>query len=115
AVQSSQITLIAGEVMALEPGEKGKNVVAHIRRRGLSTSEELEVARVYDCGGVAVNIFNSSNPVIQKLVASGRARPDPLRIGLEVTAGCAVVAEDGQASRRLFAIGPLTRSQFFEI
>lgn len=115
AVASSQITLIAGEVTALEAGRDGEGVVAHIRRRGLSASEELEVARVYDCGGVTVDIFKSSNPVIQELVASGRARPDPLHIGLDVTPGCAVVGADGRPSRRLFAIGPLTRSQFFEI
>ena len=115
AVESSQITLIAGEVMGLDAGRDGEGVIAHIRRRGLGTSEELDVARVYDCGGVAVNIAKSSNPVNQKLVASGRARPDPLRIGPEVTPGCAVVAVDGRPSRRLFAVGPLTRGQFFEI
>ncbi|RDE08584.1 FAD/NAD(P)-binding protein [Pelagibacterium lacus] len=115
AVASSQITLIAGEVIGLDAASEGEGVVAHVRRRGLGISEELEVARVYDCGGVAVNIAKSSNPVIQNLVASGKARPDPLRIGLEVTPGCAVVAADGRPSRRLFAVGPLTRGQFFEI
>jgi uncharacterized NAD(P)/FAD-binding protein YdhS len=53
--------------------------------------------------------------LIQRLVASGRVRPDPLRIGIEVTPDCAVVDADGHASRRIFAVGPLTRSQFFEI
>ncbi|WP_332718273.1 FAD/NAD(P)-binding protein [Pelagibacterium mangrovi] len=115
AAESSQLTLIAGEYLGVEREPEGKDVVATIRRRGLTETEELQVARVYDCGGVSVNIFQSSNPLIQRLVASGRVRPDPLRIGLEVTSDCAVVDAEGHASRRIFAVGPLTRSQFFEI
>lgn len=114
AVESSQITLIAGEFLGLEAGE-GSGVTATIRRRGLTTTEAMDVARVYDCGGVAVNVSQSSNPVIQKLVSAGKARPDAMRIGLDVTRDCAVVDRDGHASGRLFAVGPLTRSQFFEI
>lgn len=115
AVEESQITLIAGEVVGLEPGPADEGVTAHVRRRGASTSEPLEAARVYDCGGVAVDVFKSSNPVMQNLIAAGKARPDPLRIGLDVTPGCAVIDQNGVPSRRLFAVGPLTRSQFFEI
>lgn len=115
AVDNSQITLVAGEFTGLRPNPDGNGVLATIRRRGLMESEEIEIARVYDCGGVAVDIYKSSNPVIQHLVASGKARPDPLHIGLDVSRGCAVIDRDGHASTRLFAVGPLTRSQFFEI
>jgi uncharacterized NAD(P)/FAD-binding protein YdhS len=38
-----------------------------------------------------------------------------LRIGLEVAPDCAIVDRNGSPSRRLFAIGPLTRAAFWEI
>jgi uncharacterized NAD(P)/FAD-binding protein YdhS len=75
----------------------------------------LRVARVYDCGGVTNDVDQSSNPLIRQLVADGRARPDRLHIGLDVTTDCALVGADGAPSKRLFAIGPLTRGTFFEI
>lgn len=115
AVDSSQITLIAGEFTGLRANPDGNGVLATIRRRGLMEAEEIDIARVYDCGGVAVDVYKSSNPVIQHLVASGMARPDPLHIGLDVTDGCAVIDNQGRPSKRLFAVGPLTRSQFYEI
>jgi uncharacterized NAD(P)/FAD-binding protein YdhS len=114
AVADSQITLIAGEFLGLGANPEG-GVTATIRRRGLSHTEDLDVARVYDCGGVAVNIFKSSNSVVQSLVAQGKARPDPLHIGLDVSPDCAIVDNGGRSSKRVFAVGPLTRSQFFEI
>ena len=52
---------------------------------------------------------------MRSLIDRGLARPDPLRIGLDVTEGCAIVKGDGQPSERLYAIGPLTRGAFFEI
>src|SRR5690606_33854230 len=104
-----------GEYLGVEREPEGKDVVATIRRRGLTETEELQIARVYDCGGVSVNIFQSSNPLIQRLVASGRVRPDPLRIGIEVTPDCAVVDADRRATRRICAGGPLPRSQVCEI
>lgn len=113
AVESGQITLIAGEF--LDVVRDGDAVVATLRRRGRTEIEEMRVARVYDCGGVAVNVASSSNRLIQGLVGAGRARPDPLRIGLDVTQGCALIDSAGIASERLFAIGPLTRSTFFEV
>ena len=113
AVESGQITLIAGEF--LDVVRDGDAVVATLRRRGRTETEEMRVARVYDCGGVAVNVAASSNRLIQGLVGAGRARPDPLRIGLDVTPGCALIDSTGTASERLFAIGPLTRSTFFEV
>jgi uncharacterized NAD(P)/FAD-binding protein YdhS len=44
----------------------------------------------------------------------GLIRPDPIGIGLDVTADCAVIARAGQASDRIFAVGPLTRGLFWE-
>jgi uncharacterized NAD(P)/FAD-binding protein YdhS len=113
AIQSGQMELVAGRFLDIARAEDG--VLATIRRRGSSSKERLRVARVYDCGGVSVDVAASSNPVLRDLVSSGRARPDPLRIGLDVSDDCAVIDAAGRTSRCLFAVGPLTRGRLWEI
>jgi len=73
------------------------------------------VARVYDCGGVSVDVRASANPLIRQLVQSGAARPDEMHIGLDVDPNCAVVASEGRVSQRVRVVGPLTRGRYFEI
>jgi uncharacterized NAD(P)/FAD-binding protein YdhS len=88
-VAGGQVRLIAAEFLGVGRSENG--VRAQIRRRGTSEREALDIARVYDCGGVSVDVMSSSNPVIRDLVARGRARPDELRIGLDVDEHCAAI------------------------
>ena len=38
-----------------------------------------------------------------------------MRLGLDVTAKCELIAADGMVSSKLLAVGPLTRGTFFEI
>ncbi|MHA6692812.1 FAD/NAD(P)-binding protein [Devosia sp. A449] len=113
AIAIGQVQLIAAEFIGAEPHDGA--VQAQIRRRGSSTREKLDVARVYDCGGVSVDVMSSSNPVIRDLVARGRARADALRIGLDVDEDCAVIDAAGTVSEQLLVVGPLTRGRFFEI
>src|SRR5690606_32003094 len=110
AIARGQVRLIAAEFIGAEAHAGA--VRTQFRRRGTTTRETLDVARVYDCGGVSVDVLASSNPVIRDLVTRGRARPDSLRIGLDVDADCAVIDAAGQVSDRLLAIGPLTRGRF---
>jgi len=86
-----------------------------VQPKGKGAPQTLRVARVYDCGGVTADVEQSSNAVVRQLLAAGLGRPDRLHIGLDVTPDCAVIARDGRASTRLFAVGPLTRGTFFEI
>lgn len=113
AVASGQVQLVAGEFLDLE--RRGSSVRAYIRPRGTKERQAMDVARVYDCGGVSVDVTASSNPVVRDLVANGQARPDVLHIGLDVDEHCAVIDADGRPSRHLLAVGPLTRGRFFEI
>ena len=70
---------------------------------------------IVDCTGVVRDPLASSNPVIQNLFERGLARPDVLNIGIDVAENCAIIIASSVASERLFAIGPLTRSAFWEI
>lgn len=113
AVREGRLSLLAGQFLDLAPD--GDALLATIRRRGRQDVERRRVARLYDCGGVALDLAESSNPLLRSLAAAGIARPDPLRIGLDVTGQGALVGRNGAVSDRFFAIGPLTRSAFFEI
>jgi len=113
AVASGQVRLVAGKF--IDVARAGDRVEATIRRRGAAADEHVIVDRVYDCGGVTVDVAHSSNPVVAGLVESGAARPDELHIGLDVTNDGAVIDRDGVPSSRLYAVGPLTRGKFFEI
>lgn len=113
AIASGQVRLVAAEFTGIEKTADG--VRATIRPRGGSARITMDVARVYDCGGVSVDIRASGNPLIRHLVQTGAARPDSMNIGLDVDGKCALVAVDGHMSSRLRVVGPLTRGRYFEI
>jgi len=113
AVASGQVELRAAEFAGIE--RNGTGVRATIRPRGTDRHEIIEVARVYDCGGVSVDVRASANPVIRQLIASGAARPDALNIGIDVDPTSALIAADGTVSARVRVVGPLTRGRYFEI
>lgn len=113
AIAAGRLSPVAGRLVGVE--QEGDGFRATIRRRGARETETLEVARVYDCTGITRDVSTGSIGVVRSLTDRGLARPDPLRLGLDVTADCAVIARDGAVSDRLFAVGPLTRGTFFEI
>jgi uncharacterized NAD(P)/FAD-binding protein YdhS len=75
----------------------------------------MQVARIVECIGIVKNPLHTTNPAVRSLLDQGLARIDPLQIGIDVTAGCALVDRFGVPSERLFAIGPLTRAAFWEV
>ena len=113
ALADGELELVAGKLV--EAKRAGNALQATIRRRHEPGTKTIAVSRIYDCTGVTTDLATGSNPIVRSLIDRGLARPDPLRIGLDVTPLCAILDADGQPSERLFAIGPLTRGAFFEI
>lgn len=113
SIASGQVNLVAAEFIDIERADD--KVRATIRPRSTSLRQVMDVARVYDCGGVTVDVRASANPVIQHVIRTGMARPDAMRIGLDVDEHCALIGADGAVSRRIHVVGPLTRGRFFEI
>ena len=113
AVRSGQLELVAGKLATME--RKGDGVSVTFRRRACGATETLDVARVYDCGGITLDVEASTNPTILSLLSQGLARADARHIGLDVTTDLHVVDAAGNPSPRLYAVGPLTRGKFFEI
>lgn len=112
AVQSGRIRLVAGRVVDVTANDE---FIVAVQSRHTQRLETFDVARIYDCSGIVRDISTSSNSVVRSLVDRGLARPDPLRIGLDVTANCEIIAADGTVSTKILAVGPLTRGTFFEI
>ncbi|MGX1788498.1 FAD/NAD(P)-binding protein [Bosea sp. NPDC055332] len=112
ATASGQLKILSGKIALHEAGEHGLEV--SYRPRSRPTLETLQVGSIVDCRGITADPGQSANPVLKSLLAQGLARVDALRIGVDVSAECALLNTSGLASRRLFAIGPLTRAAFWE-
>lgn len=108
-----RLRVLAGRLQSVSKAAEGWE--ARIRLKGACGETAFSAARILDCSGVATDPAQSSNPLIRNLLESGAARPDPMRIGLDVTPDCRLVNRDGAPSDRLSAIGPLTRGTFLEI
>jgi uncharacterized NAD(P)/FAD-binding protein YdhS len=83
--------------------------------RGTDDRQTVRVSRVVNCSGPFADYSRIPHPLVRHLLDTGVARPDPLRLGLDVTMNCALLSSDGAISRRLFAVGPVTKSAFWEI
>jgi uncharacterized NAD(P)/FAD-binding protein YdhS len=113
AIAQGALTVIAGKVCAVEPNRQG--ALVRYRRRGESAERIMQVAKIVECTGIVKNPLHTANPALRSLLGQGLARVDPLQIGFDVTAECALVDRLGVPSQRLFAIGPLTRAAFWEV
>src|SRR5262249_21898333 len=113
AIRSRQLSVWAARVQALAPDRQG--VSASLRRRGSDQIETLRAARVIDCSGPQCDYGRIDSVLVRDLLAQGMARPDPLNLGLDVTAESALVGRWGVASQCIFALGPVTRGHFWEI
>lgn len=74
----------------------------------------MKAHHVINCMGPGGDPTRSKTPLIPGLVASGLARPDTLRLGLDVDPAGHLIGGDGAISQRLFALGPPTRGVFWE-
>ena len=112
-INTGRLAVRAGRLDRIEPVDDGVHV--HWRPRGDAASKVLAVRTLIDCTGPGVDPTRSSDSLIRALLAKGQAQPDPLHLGLRVAPDGAVVDASGQASERLFILGPPSRAAFWEI
>ncbi|CAN5440214.1 FAD/NAD(P)-binding protein [soil metagenome] len=72
----------------------------------------LTAAWLIDCTGPAHSA--ATDPLTAPLIASGRARLDPLRLGLDLDASGRVLHADGRPDETLYVLGPPARAAFWE-
>jgi uncharacterized NAD(P)/FAD-binding protein YdhS len=114
AMQSGRLKLWRGSFHSAWRDEQGV-LRARIELKQTRHTEDPPFAKIIDCRGIRRDPEAHASPLIAELLASGRARIDPLRLGLDVGAECDVLRPDGSVSGRLFAIGPASRAAFWEI
>jgi uncharacterized NAD(P)/FAD-binding protein YdhS len=113
ARERGQLQVTAGRILATETD--GGRVTARIQLRGGRDTIVRAGERLIDCTGLNGDCTKIDQPLLKQLLAEGLARPDPLRLGLDVTEAGALVDGDGAAASDLFAVGPITRGAFWEI
>ncbi|HEX8645025.1 MAG TPA: FAD/NAD(P)-binding protein [Allosphingosinicella sp.] len=107
-VREGRLRVVAGRVLSISSGG-----MATWRPRGSTVAETVQVARIVNCTGPECDIVRAGEPLFDALLARGRIRPDPLRLGIHVDEGCRTLGADGP-SDDLYAIGPVTRGTFWE-
>jgi uncharacterized NAD(P)/FAD-binding protein YdhS len=105
---SGRLEVVAGRIQGAEEDS------VTIARRG-GGELKASVAAVINCTGPEGDIGRVRDPLIRQLLESGAARPDPLRLGLDVDEESRVISREGASSPDLYAIGPLSKGAFWEI
>ena len=100
----------AGLGRAGEGGARGALPAARQRRR----SRRCGWRGSSIAPGPEIDIVRAGEPLLDALLAAGRIRPDPLRIGIDVDADAGRSAPTAAPSDTLSAIGPVTRGTFWE-
>ena len=110
---SGQFRVLVGRVR--DYAVRDGRVEVSYRPRRQDDVATVTVSRVVNCAGPGADYDRIQEPLIRDLLRDGVVRPDPLRLGLEVTGNCALLNREGAISRRLFAVGPVTKGMFWEI
>jgi len=96
---------------ANRPVDRDKVVVNYLPPRAI-VPRGLIVDQVIDCSGPGHDPVR--DPLTAPLLASGRARLEPLGLGLDLDDAGRVVSADGGPDPALFVLGPPSRAAFWE-
>lgn len=114
ARDNGQLRIRAGRIREYRPRPDGLVDILYRPRFG-DGLDAITAGRVINCAGPDADYSRIRDPLVRSLLAKGMVRPDPLCLGLDVTANCALLGHDGSISRRLFAVGPVTKGTFWEM
>lgn len=108
-VAEGRLTIVTGRLRAIAADEHG--VRLDWRARG-GEAPSLTAAWLIDCTGPGHAA--DADPLTAPLIQSGRARLDPLRLGLDLDPLGRVLDRDGEPDPKLFVLGPPARAAFWE-
>ena len=114
ARESGQLRIRAGRIQDYRMRPDGLVDILYRPRFG-DGLERVTAGRVVNCAGPDADYGRIRDPLVRSLLERGTVRPDSLCLGLDVTANCALLGRDGSISRRLFAVGPVTKGTFWEM
>ena len=110
---AGRLEIVAGKLV--DAVTDGNGVRVRYRPRGLDQPVALSVRRIINASGPQGDLLRTEEPLLRKLIERGLIRPDPLRIGIDVTQQSEVIDSRGEPCPTLFALGPMTRGTFWEI
>jgi uncharacterized NAD(P)/FAD-binding protein YdhS len=110
---SGQLRIRAGRIRSFT--ERDGLVEVAYRPRFEDGLVSVRAARVVNCSGPGCDYDRIADPLIRNLLRDGLVRPDPLRLGLDVTGTCALRDRSGAIAPNLFAVGPVTKGAFWEM
>ena len=111
--RSGRLDVRAGRIIAAEAEDGAARM--RWRPRGGAEAETIVVRRIVNCTGPQADIGRAGDPLLDGLLAAGRIRSDPCRIGIDVDEAFRAIEHDGTPSFTLYAIGPMTRGAFWEV
>ena len=111
--QSGRLSVAAGRIRSLTLA--GDGVELAWTPRGRFGTETRKFAQVINCTGPRGDMRGSGDPLITALLDEDLVRPDACQLGVDVDARSRAIGASGEAADNLFAVGPLTRGQFYEI
>ena len=103
--EADQLHSFAGRLLRAEP--QGDSVAITIADRG-GARRTLTVAAIVNCTGPLGDITRTRDPLLAALLAAGEVQPDALSLGLAVDPA-------GRAAPGLWALGPQTKGELWEI
>lgn len=113
ARSDGQLRILAGRLTDVVPRDDGLDI--HVTDRGGAGRRVLPAAALVNATGTNCDYGRIRHPLVRSLLNRGLARPDPLRLGLDVTETGAVIGTDGRAADRIFALGPVSKAPFWEM
>lgn len=114
AIRQGRLRLTRGAFVSGNRLADGR-VEARVLLHGDAAPTTILAGGIIDCRGIRRDPVENASPLMADLLARGAARVDPLRIGLDVAADCRILDAAGAPSRRILAIGPVSRAAFWEI
>lgn len=109
---SGRLVTEANSIVSVEP--HGGRARVFLRTPGSHELDTVDVDRVINCSGAGCDLRRQAPPVLAGLLAAGRARPDELGLGLDVSERGAVLDAEGTESGRIFVVGSLRKGVEWE-
>lgn len=111
-IASGRLRVLAGRVRSIDSGPKDVRVVWSPRPGQGLADDPVRGRWLIDCTGPGHD--PARDPLTGPLIASGRARMDVLKLGLDLDGAGRVLDASGRADPRLFVLGPPARAAFWE-
>lgn len=110
---AGRLRFVAGKLQGAQV--EGDAVRLDWRPRGSDEQASMLADRVIGCTGPEGDFTRTRHPLLDDLHRQGRVRPDAHRLGLDVERSGRVYDASGQPQSDLFAVGPLTKGEAWEM